>query len=203
MHPRRPSTNSWPAIWSHEKCLCAGKSRVGDPGLEPGTSSLSEKLRVASSRANSNIIPANACNSIPGRRLETTGRYNLMAPSWPHDRSSGVRRRVARKRTSCRRYGQARMLRRRAAARLHDRVDPREPRCVVGLVHHVTRRCPGEPATMTALVRDIHSSASHAASTASLAFRRPGREETGGAADDLAASQLSRASREIRGERPM
>ena len=47
---------------------------------------LSEKLRVAFSRANSNLIPANTWNSAHGRRLETTGRYKLVAPSWPPKR---------------------------------------------------------------------------------------------------------------------
>ena len=112
--PHRSSSSQIP-----ENCVNAANSwipRVGDPGLEPGTSSLSGKPLVASSRPNSNLIPANTCNRAHGRRLETTGRYNLVAPSWPHDRSSRVSRRVAGKRTSCRRYGQARTLRRRAAA---------------------------------------------------------------------------------------
>jgi hypothetical protein len=182
-----------------------GFRRMGDPGLEPGTSSLSGIPFVPSSRANSQLIPANACNSTIGRRLETTGRYNLVAPSWPHGRSSRPRRRVARKRTSCRRYGQARTLGRRAAARLHDGVDRGEPRCVFELVDHVTVGVEGEPATVTELARDIHPSACHAAPTASLAFRprpRRGCGEAGAAAADLVASQRLRASREVRGERP-
>ena len=92
----------------------SGFRRVGDPGLEPGTSSLSGMIFAASSRPNSNLIPANACNSTIGSRMETTGRYNLVAPSWPHDRNSRAGCRVARKRSSCRRYGQSRMLGRRA-----------------------------------------------------------------------------------------
>ena len=114
---------------------------MGDPGLEPGPSSLSGKPSVPSSRPNSNLIPANACNSMIGRRLETTGRYNLVAPSWPHDRGSRAGCRMARKRRSCRPYGQARTLGRRPAPRHHDRVDRREYRRLAELVHHVTRRC--------------------------------------------------------------
>jgi hypothetical protein len=91
---------------------------VGDPGLEPGTSSLSEKLRVASSRPNSQLIPANVRDGARGRRLETTGRYNLVAPPWPHGPCSRAARRWTPKRTSSRRYDQTRTLRRRAAARL-------------------------------------------------------------------------------------
>ena len=179
---------------------------MGDPGLEPGTSSLSGKPFVASSRPNSHLIPANRGDGACGRGLERTGGDKLVAPSWPHGRGSRARRRMTRKRTSRRRYGQARTLRRRAAARLHDRVDRGEPRCVVELVHHVTRRYRGASrAAVTELARDIQPSACHAASTASLAFRprrRRGCEETGAAADDLVASQPLRASREIRGERP-
>ena len=101
-----------------------GFRRVGDPGLEPGTSSLSGKPLVPSSPPNSKIIPANRRDGAGGRGLERTGGDNLVAPSWPHGASSRAGRRVGRKRTSRRRYGQARTLERRAAARLHDRVDP-------------------------------------------------------------------------------
>ena len=126
-----------------------------NPGLEPGTSSLSGKPFVPSSRPNSNLIPANTCNSAHGRRLETTGRYNLMAASWPHDRSLRARRRMARNRTSRRRYGQARTLGRRAAACLRDRVDRSEPRRVVELVNHVPVGLQGQAGTVTELPRDI------------------------------------------------
>ena len=51
-----------------------------NPGLEPGTSSLSGKPFVPSSPPNSNLIPANPRDRASGRRLEATGRYNLMAP---------------------------------------------------------------------------------------------------------------------------
>ena len=64
---------------------------VGDPGLEPGTSSLSGKRRVASSRANSQLLPANGSNGGHGRRLETTGR-KLVAHRGPTaaERGQGV-----------------------------------------------------------------------------------------------------------------
>ena len=62
------------------------------------------------------LNPCKACNSAGGRGLERTGGYKLVAPSWPHGRDSRAGRRMTRKRTSCRRYGQARTLRRRAAA---------------------------------------------------------------------------------------
>ena len=114
---------------------------------------------------------------------------------------------MARKRTSRRPYVQARTLRRRVAARLQDGVDARQASvCVVELVHHVTAGVDGARATVTELARDIQPSAFHAASTASPAFRprrRRGCEETGAAANDLVASQLLSASREIRGQRPM
>jgi len=113
----------------------SGFRRMGDPGLEPGTSSLSGKPFVPSSRANSQLIPANRETGECGRRLETTGRYNLVAPSWPHDRSSRAGCRTTRKRTSCRRYGYARTLRRRAATSLHDRVQGGEPRRVELVAH--------------------------------------------------------------------
>jgi hypothetical protein len=66
------------------------------------------------------------------------------------------------------------------------------------------RRFPGRPPAVSELVRSIQPSASHAASTASLAFRprRRGGGEAGAPADDLPASQLFTASREIRAERP-
>ena len=111
---------------------------VGDPGLEPGTSSLSGKPDVPSSPPNSHLIPANQEAGECWRGLKTTGRYKLVAPSWPHGSGSSAECRVTRKRTSCRRYGQARTLRRRPAARLQDGVDRGEPRCVVELLHHVT-----------------------------------------------------------------
>ena len=91
------------------------------------------------------LNPANMRNSAHGRRLETTGRYNLIAPSWLHDRSPRARRRMARKRTSRRRYGQARTLGRRAAAGLHDRVDCGESRRLVGPVHHMSVCIRGRP----------------------------------------------------------
>jgi len=65
---------------------------------------------------------------------------------------------------------------------------------------------PMAPGGVSDLTRDIQPSASHAASTASLAFRSRCRRGCGGAGaagDGLAASQQLRASREIRGERPM
>jgi hypothetical protein len=67
---------------------------------------------------NSQIIPANGGHGARGRRLETTGGDKLVAPSWPHGHNSRPRLRVTRKRTSHRRYGHARTLRRRAAASL-------------------------------------------------------------------------------------
>ena len=56
----------------------------GDPGLEPGTSSLSGKLRVPSSPPNSHLIPANHEAGERGRGLERTRGYKLVAPPWPH-----------------------------------------------------------------------------------------------------------------------
>jgi len=53
------------------------------------------------------------------------------------------------------RYGQPRMLRRRPAARLHDRVDRGEPRCVVELVDHVPVGLQGQAGTVTELPRNI------------------------------------------------
>ena len=132
-----------------------GFRRVGDPGLEPGTSSLSGKPFVPSSPPNSHLIPANRRDGASGRGLEGTGGYNLVAPSWPHDRRSRAWCRMARKRTSCRRYGQARTLGRRAAARLHDRVDRGEPRRVVELVDHVPVGLQGQAGTVTELPRDM------------------------------------------------
>jgi hypothetical protein len=43
MHPRGTSSASRESTDHHERRLFAGDSRMGDPGLEPGTSSLSEK----------------------------------------------------------------------------------------------------------------------------------------------------------------
>ena len=111
------------------------KQGVGDPGLEPGTSSLSGKPFVPSSPPNSHLNPANRSDRGGGRGLEGTGRYKLVAPSWPHGRASRADCRMTRKRTSRRRYGQARTLRRRAAARLHDRFQGGKPRHVA-LVDH-------------------------------------------------------------------
>ncbi len=50
------------------------------------------------------------------RSAPATGRYKLMAPSWPTAAVRGQRVVCPRKRTSHRRYGQARTLRRRADA---------------------------------------------------------------------------------------
>ncbi len=63
----------------------------------------------------------------------------------------------------------------------------------------------GERAAVSELARELQPSACHAASTASLPFRRRWRRgcgEAGAAAADLVASQRLRASREMRGERP-
>ena len=143
---------------------------MGDPGLEPGTSSLSGKPDVPSSRPNSHLIPAKRPNSTCGRGLERTGGYKLVAPSWPtaavrgqgvvlpgsgHDaddtvkpgRSGGGPLRAQSRR------------RRQAAVRPRARPS-RDPSVSIG-----------ERATATELARDIQPSACHAASTASLAFR--------------------------------
>jgi len=152
---------------------------------------------VASSPLDSHLIPANRANGAGGSGLEGTGRYKLVAPSWPHGRSSRARRRLTRQRASRRRYGQARTLRRRVAPASRSCEPAGDLWCAVG---------PMAPGGVSDLALGIQPSASHAASTASLAFRprcRRGCEEAGAAADGLAASQLLRASREIRGERPM
>ena len=133
----------------------SGFRRMGDPGLEPGTSSLSGKPFVPSSPPNSHLIPANRGDGAGRRGLERTGGYKLVAPSWPHDRSSRARRRMARKRTSRRRYGHARTLPRRPAARLHDRVDRGKPRCVVELVHHLTVGVQVQRVGHVAIKRDL------------------------------------------------
>jgi hypothetical protein len=84
---------------------------------------------------NSRLLPANRRDRAGGRGLEGTGWDNLVAPPWPHGRRSSARCRVARQRTLCRRYGQTRTLRRRAAARPDDRVQRGEARRVE-LVDH-------------------------------------------------------------------
>ena len=94
----------------------SGFRRVGDPGLEPGTSSLSGKPDVPSSPLDSHLIPANRRDGAGGRGLEGTGEDKLVAPSWPHDCRSKAWCRMTRKRTSNRRYGQARTLRRPPAS---------------------------------------------------------------------------------------
>jgi hypothetical protein len=204
-HPNRADP---PAAQIPDHCAHAGNSgtpMMGDPGLEPGTSSLSGKPFVASSPLDSHLIPANRCDGASGRGLEGTGGDKLVAPSWPHGRNSRAQCRMTRKPTSRRRYGQTRTLRRRARCAPAGSRRPRRASVLVELVHHVTVGVEGEPATVTELGRDIQTSARHAASTASLdsrSRRRRGCGATGGAEGDLVASQLLRASRETRGERP-
>lgn len=55
--------------------------------LDSGVCAIQDS-KLSPSRPNSDLIPANACDSAHGRRLETTARYKLVAPSWPRDRSS-------------------------------------------------------------------------------------------------------------------
>jgi hypothetical protein len=85
---------------------------VGDPGLEPGTSSYRRDCASPPVPPNPQIIPANCRDGAGGRGLEGTGGDKLVAPWWPHGRHSRAWCGVARKRSSCRRYGQARTLRR-------------------------------------------------------------------------------------------
>ena len=196
--PCRPSSSQIPENWvnaANSWIPADGRSRTRTWGLF-----LIRKSFFAASPPKSQIIPGNRCDGASGRGLEGTGGDKLVAPSWPHDRGSRARCRMTWKRTSRRRYGQTRTLRRRVNG-----VDRGKPRRVVELVHHVTVGLQGQPGTVTELARDIQPSARHAASTTSLAVvpkRRRGCEETGAAADDLLASQPTSPSREIRGERP-
>ncbi len=159
MHPNlRLSRSSWPVSDGEKAPYCRGFLRVGDPGLEPGTYSLSENLRAADGRLRrprSREIPANWGSRECVTRLETTRRAELVAPSWPHSGGSERGRRMIRLRTSHRRYGQTRTLRRRAAASLRYRVHRGESRCVVELVDHVAVGVQREPGTVTELARDI------------------------------------------------
>ena len=106
---------------STRKCsefLDSGEWAIQDSNL--GTSSSSGKTFVAASRPNSPLIAANGSNGAGGRELRGLAGYKLVSPSWPHGGGSRARRRVARKRTSCRRYGHTRTPRRagrRAPAR--------------------------------------------------------------------------------------
>jgi hypothetical protein len=54
---------------------------MGDPGLEPGTSSLSEKIRCRVQSCPVANKPANPLKTTSARRLETTADDNLMHPS--------------------------------------------------------------------------------------------------------------------------
>ena len=129
------------ALRTCREFLDSGRWAIQDSNL--GTSSLSGKPFVASSRPNLQLIPANRGNSAGGRRLEGTGRYKLVAPSWPHGRGSRATRRMTWERTSRRRCGQTRTrLRRARCAPAGSRRRPR-PRCVVELVHPVTIRVDG------------------------------------------------------------
>ena len=58
----------------------SGFRRMGDPGLEPGTSSLSGKPFVPSSPPNSHLIPANRGDGAGRRGLERTGRVQAGGP---------------------------------------------------------------------------------------------------------------------------
>jgi hypothetical protein len=53
---------------------------MGDPGLEPGTSSLSEKSRCRVQSSPVANKPANRLKTGSARRLETTADDNLMHP---------------------------------------------------------------------------------------------------------------------------
>ena len=155
--------------------------RMGDPGLEPGTSSLSGTPFVPSSPLDSHLIPANRHDGAGGRGLEGTGGDKLVAPSWPHDRGSRAGRRMTRKPTSCRRYGQTRTLRRPAAAPL--RASRRPPRALArGRARQSrARTCPGSGGDCDrAAARHSEPSAPHAeAATRSCGEGRRGRRPPG------------------------
>ena len=81
MHPKRSLRRPRPGALLHRNHMISRNFLgVGDPGLEPGTSSLSGKPFVPSSPPNSHLIPANRPNGTCGRGLEGTGRDNLVAP---------------------------------------------------------------------------------------------------------------------------
>jgi hypothetical protein len=116
---------------------------IGDPGLEPGTSSLSDLLGASGSRVRrtqQSKMAANRADGGAARRPGATSRDRSVAPTWPHRRALGRGCRSAWTRTSARRYGQARTpgrLRWRSGAGLKDRVDGREPGNVFEFVDHV------------------------------------------------------------------
>ena len=79
-HPDRadPPTARYQKIAQMQRI--PGFRRMGDPGLAPGTSSLSGIPFVPSSPPNSQLIPANRCDGAGGRGLEGTGEDKLVAP---------------------------------------------------------------------------------------------------------------------------
>jgi hypothetical protein len=149
---------------------------------------------------------ARSQTSPDGRQATVTrgcaAKHKVVAPSWPHGRSSRRYSRMARKWSSRRRYGWARTLGGRAVASLQDRVDRREAGRVVGLVHHVTGPVHGR-AGRCDRVGARRSAQRFPCRLDGVACLRPrsrrGRGKAVGATDDLAASQPLRASREIRG----
>ena len=148
--------------------------------------SLIRKTFCPSSPPNSHLIPANGRDGRRRNGTGGTGGYNLVAPSWPHGRNSRAARRKARKRTSRRRHGQARTLRRRAAARLHDRVDRREPRCVIKLVHHA----PVGVQSKVGSVIELPGTFSPALAMPPRRHRLPSARGLGGAAEEAVPPRL-------------
>ena len=98
-HPDRATILQQPDPRKLRKCsefLDSGGWAIQDSNLGPLP--YQENLLSPPVAPTRKIIPANRRDGAGGRGLEGTGGDNLVAPWWPHDRRSRVRRRMARKR---------------------------------------------------------------------------------------------------------